>query len=183
MLPAEQKSARKQAARAAATASKVAKEAAKAAAAAASSDHGDDVVDDDDDDDDDQSSRPALEVKQSTIPGAGQGLFLASRRVAAGSVLLEEDAIPIKRPEAKKLMNSPEWKDAEIGHPVIQLSSDRFLSISHLLLYKSNHCDSASPKCNAYCSKIGAATLRLTARRDVWRGEEILWEYTPTIQF
>ena len=175
MLPAEQKSARKQAARAAATASKVAKEAAKAAAAAAAC-----VSSDNDDNDEEDSGPPALEVKESTIPNAGQGLFLVSRCVAAGSVLLEEDAIPIRRPAAKKIMNSPEWNGL---HPVIQLSSDRFLSISHLLLYKSNHCDSASPKCNAYCSKIGSATLRLTARRDVWRGEEILWEYTPTIQF
>eukprot|EP00547_Thalassionema_nitzschioides_P007358 CAMPEP_0194209976 /NCGR_PEP_ID=MMETSP0156-20130528/7923_1 /TAXON_ID=33649 /ORGANISM="Thalassionema nitzschioides, Strain L26-B" /LENGTH=70 /DNA_ID=CAMNT_0038937247 /DNA_START=42 /DNA_END=251 /DNA_ORIENTATION=- len=52
---------------------------------------------------------PVLIVKASMIPNAGQGLFLASRFVPAGAVLIEEEAIAIKRREAKKITNMPAW--------------------------------------------------------------------------
>lgn len=129
----------------------------------------------------DEDDGPAvLEVKASTIPNAGDGLFLASRFAPAGSVLLEEEAIAIRRPAAKAILNSPAWRGL---HPVIQGTGDRFLDIRKLLLYKSNHIESTSTRCNAWISQTGPATLRLTALRNVWRGEEIMWEYAKTMQF
>lgn len=127
----------------------------------------------------DDTRLPVLEVKVSTIPNAGDGLFLASRFVPAGVVLLAEEAVAIRRPAAKKIMNLPEWRGLQ---PVIQASGDRFLDIRQLTLYKSNHTESSSPKCNAFCSQIGPAKLTLTARRDIWQGEEILWEYSRTMR-
>ena len=75
-------------------------------------------------------------------------------------------------------MSLPEWRGRQ---PVIQGSGDRFLDIRRAKLYKSNHSASTSPKCNAYVSQTGPARLALTARRDIWRGEEILFEYSPTM--
>ena len=65
---------------------------------------------------------------------------------------------------------------------LLQATGDRFLDIRALKLYKSNHMEATSPRCNAYCSQTGPARLALFARRDVWRGEEILWEYSKTMQ-
>ena len=73
-------------------------------------------------------------------------------------------------------MNLPEWKGL---HPVIQLSGDRFLDIRALKLYKTNHAESNSPKCNGYVSQIGPSRITMTALRDIWQGEEIMWEYSP----
>ena len=131
-------------------------------------------------DEDEHDRPPFLEVRASTIPNAGDGLFLASRFCSAGTVLLEEEAIAIRRPAARKILNTPKWRGT---HPVIQLSGDRFLDISHLKLYKSNHCPSTSPKCNACVLQTGPVRLVLTARRNIWPGEEILWEYSATMTF
>ena len=48
-----------------------------------------------------------LSVRPSTIPGAGDGLFLASFRAEEGTKLLCEEGRLIKRPQAKKLLNDP----------------------------------------------------------------------------
>ena len=95
-------------------------------------------------------------------------------------VLLEEQGIAIRRPEAKKIQSLPEWKGL---HPVIQASGDRFLDIRLLRLYKANHISSSSPKCNAYVTQRGPARLTMIARRDIWQEEEILWEYSPTLSY
>merc|ERR1740124_429901 len=78
----------------------------------------------------------------------------------------------------KKIMNSPKWKGL---HPVIQSSGNRFLDIRKLLLYKANHMEASSPRCNCFTSQVGPARLVLTAKRDVRAGEELLWEYSPTL--
>jgi len=117
-------------------------------------------------------------VKSSLIPTAGDGLFLASRFAKAGTVLLDEEAVAIRRPAAKKIQNTPQWKGLQ---PVIQGSGDRFLDIRLLRLYKANHTEATSTKCNAYVVQSGPARLVMIARRDIWRGEEILWEYSATL--
>jgi len=122
---------------------------------------------------------PVLIVKASMIPNAGQGLFLASRFVPAGAVLIEEEAIAIKRREAKKITNMPAWRNRQ---PVIQGGGNRFLDIRLLTIYKANHCEATSPNCNACVSQSGPARLTMTALRNIWRHEEILWEYSPTMQ-
>ena len=87
---------------------------------------------------------------------------------------------------AKKILKLPEWHGL---HPVIQLEGSRYLDIRNLKLYKTNHCVSTSPKCNALMLRKGldsagrAMKLALTARRDIWRGEEILWEYSTSMTF
>jgi len=143
-------------------------------------DAADDSYDEDDDDDDLEDGPPVLIVQTSKIPNAGQGLFLASPRfVPAGTVLIEEDAIAIRRPAAKLILNMPEWHGRQ---PVIQGSSNKYLDIRLLLIHKANHCPATSPQCNAAVSQKGPARLVMTTRRNVYRGEEILWEYSPTMQ-
>ena len=129
--------------------------------------------------DEDEEGPPVLTVKPSRIPNAGQGLFLASRFVPAGAVLVEEEAISIRRPAAKKIMNLPAWQGRQ---PVIQGSGNRFLDIRLLLMYKANHCDASSPNCNVYVSQHGPSRLTMTTLRGIWRDEEILWEYSQTMQ-
>ena len=136
-------------------------------------DDGDDACADDDDD-----VPPRLTVKLSTIVGAGDGLFLASRRVCAGDSVLEEEAVAIKRPAAKQILAIPKWRHA---NPIIQAHGDNYFDIRALLLYKSNHADSSSSACNAYCTQLGPTRLALVARRDIWKGEEILWEYAKSM--
>lgn len=157
------------------------KKAAKAAKAAAKAAAKKDVegLEEDEDEEEDDSSPPLLEVRPSTIPGAGDGLFLVSRFKPSGTILLSEEAPPLKRAAATKIMNLPEWRGKQ---PVIQLSGDRFLDIRQLLLYKTNHAESSSPKCNAYISQVGPTRLTITASRGIWHGEEIMWEYSPTMQ-
>lgn len=133
----------------------------------------------DDDEDEANEAQPVLKVKTSRIPNAGQGLFLASRFVPAGAVLVAEEAIAIRRPAAKKIMNMPAWRGLQ---PVIQGSGNRFLDIRLLKIYKANHCESTSPNCNACVSQSGPARLTMTALRGIWRDEEILWEYSQTMQ-
>lgn len=156
---------------------------AKAAAAKAAREKKrmDEAADADEADEDaaDERDEPLLKVMTSSIPGAGDGLFLTSELAPAGSVLLAEDAIAIRRPAATKIMSTPEWRGK---HPVIQLNSDRFLDIRRLTLYKSNHTPSSSPRCNAHVAQSGPARLTLTALRDIRRGEEILWEYSASMQ-
>jgi hypothetical protein len=131
------------------------------------------------DDDYGDESPPALIVKQSNIPNGGQGLFLASRFVAAGAIIVQEEAIAIRRPAAKKIMNMPAWRGLQ---PVIQGSANRFLDIRLLKIYKANHCEATSSNCNSYVSQNGPARLTMTAVRNIWRGEEILWEYSQSMQ-
>ena len=129
--------------------------------------------------DEDEGAAPLLEVRPSLIPNAGNGLFLCSRVVRAGTTLVEEVAVAIRRQEAKQILNMPEWRGLQ---PVIQSNGNAFLDIRKLKLYKCNHSASTSPQCNACVTQTGPARLTLTARRDIWRGEEILWEYSPTMQ-
>lgn len=131
------------------------------------------------DDDFDDDGPPVLIVKTSKILNAGQGLFLASRFVPAGAVLVEEEAIAIRRPAAKKIMNLPAWRGLQ---PVIQGSANRFLDIRLLQIYKANHCEATNRNCNAYVSQNGPARLTMRAVRGIWRGEEILWEYSQSMQ-
>jgi len=130
---------------------------------------------------DDEGPPPVvLVVKTSNIPNAGQGLFLASPRfVTAGTVLVEEEAIAIQRPAAKKIMNLAAWKGLQ---PVIQGSkSNRYLDIRNLTIYKANHCESTSTKCNACVEQCGPNRLLMTAKRNIYKNEEILWEYSKTM--
>ena len=83
----------------------------RAAAAAAQSEAQADVEAEVSSEEDCDCRPPMLEVRPSPIPNAGEGLFLSSRFVAAGTVLLEEEAVVIKRPEAKRIKNLPEWRD------------------------------------------------------------------------
>ena len=130
--------------------------------------------DDDDDDGDDGDDRVRLAVRQSTIPGAGDGLFLASRIASKGTVLLQENAVPIKRKDAKRILSMPEWKNQ---HPLIQCNKDNFLDIRKLTLYKSNHAEEEERCCNAAVAQTSNTTLTMTARRDIHRGEELMWQY------
>ena len=139
-------------------------------------DEEDDNVDSDDDNNED--GPPQVIVQTSRIPQAGQGLFLQSPRfVPAGTVLLEEQAVAIRRPAAKVIMNLPAWRGR---HACIQSSGNRFLDIRLLQLYKANHCASSSRSCNVEVSQTGPAQLSMTARRGIYRGEELLWEYSAS---
>uniref|UniRef100_A0A7S2GX56 SET domain-containing protein n=1 Tax=Octactis speculum TaxID=3111310 RepID=A0A7S2GX56_9STRA len=118
-------------------------------------------------------SNVELEVKESSIPGAGEGLFLASFCAEAGQILLRENPRVIKRNEAKKIMNSIEWKDR---NPVIQLNKNRFLDIRKLQMYKANH----SSQSNIDVQRTGESCIEVVALRDIYEGEELFWEYSPT---
>ena len=64
-------------------------------------------------------ARPYSRSKPSLIPNAGDGLFLAGpRMVPEGTVLLDEEAVAIKRPEATRLKTFPEGRDCT-GHPAL----------------------------------------------------------------
>ena len=118
-----------------------------------------------------------LMVKPSTIPNAGDGLFLRSAVVPTGAVLLKEEAVALKRADAKRILADPVWAAA---NPVIQLNGGKFLDIRKLLLYKSNHAFAAEKRCNARVSLIGPSTVALVSLRTVRKGEELMWEYSPT---
>ena len=137
-----------------------------------------DDPDDGSDDDDDEDGPPRVIVQTSRIPQAGQGLFLRSPRfVPAGTVLLQEQAVAIRRPAAKVIMNLPAWKGR---HACIQSSGNRFLDIRLLQLYKANHCAAGQANCNVEVSQTGPSQLSMTARRGIYRNEELLWEYSAS---
>eukprot|EP00966_Prymnesium_polylepis_P032654 759638-Prymnesium_polylepis.1 len=141
----------------------------------------DDEWDTEESDEDDDSRPMRLSIRTSGIPSAGDGLFFASSSAPAGHRLLVEPASVIKRAGAKKILADPVWADA---NPVIQMNGDRFLDIRRCLLYKSNHASADSPRCNTRVEVVGSdsasTTVALVARRTVRRGEELLWEYSPT---
>ena len=58
---------------------------------------------DEDSVDESGQSLPHLIVKPSTISNAGDGLYLASSYVATGGVFIEEDAVSLRRGDAKKV--------------------------------------------------------------------------------
>ena len=118
--------------------------------------------------------RVKLEVKTSTLPGAGQGLVLASEFASKGTMLLAEVAVKIKRKEAKQIMHLPDWKNQ---HCVIQCNKDNFLDIRNLTLYKSNHAEEDQKSCNTSVQQTSNDTLTMIARRDIYGGEELLWQY------
>eukprot|EP01062_Namystynia_karyoxenos_P073480 TRINITY_DN70273_c0_g1_i1.p1 TRINITY_DN70273_c0_g1~~TRINITY_DN70273_c0_g1_i1.p1 ORF type:complete len:194 (+),score=53.91 TRINITY_DN70273_c0_g1_i1:84-584(+) len=118
-----------------------------------------------------------LAVRESTIAGAGQGLFLDSSVVRNGRRLLSEEARLIRRQEARQILNLPEWRDR---NPVIQLNKAQFLDIRHLRLYKSNHATKRSGRTNVEIARSGMSRVEVVATRDIYRGEELLWEYSPT---
>mmetsp|Transcript_64348 Transcript_64348/g.126339 ORF Transcript_64348/g.126339 Transcript_64348/m.126339 type:complete len:170 (+) Transcript_64348:122-631(+) len=118
-----------------------------------------------------------LSVKVSTIPNAGDGLFLKTTWVPAGITLLQETAAVLKRPDAKRVLQDPVWSHA---NPVIQLNGNRFLDIRKLLLYKSNHAVASSRACNVSVEQVGPADLALVSSRPIRKGEELMWEYSPT---
>ena len=136
-----------------------------------------DSEDSEESDEDDDARPMRLKIRKSLIEGAGDGLFFNSSSAPAGRRLLVEQAPVVKRPEAKKILADPTWAQA---NPVIQMNGDRFLDIRRLLLYKSNHALSTSQRCNADVELVGNGTVALVARRTIRRGEEILWEYSPT---
>jgi len=125
-------------------------------------------------DDEEQRDCINLEVQPSTIEGAGDGLFLMSDFVMEGRCVLAEDAVPIKRPLAKQILQMPEWKDM---NPVIQGNRSEFLDIRRLLLWKSNHAPATSWNCNVALVRTGHCRLQLVALRDIYEGEELMWEY------
>jgi hypothetical protein len=127
--------------------------------------------------DDDDIDIIELKVCPSTIEGAGDGLFLSSEWVLEGQILLEEEAIAIKRSQAKTILKDPHWTHA---NPVIQCNSNRYLDIRKLLLYKANHCESQSRNCNVRVQQVGLNKLQMVALRDIDENEELMWEYSPT---
>ena len=137
----------------------------------------DDNVWDEESDEDDDTRPMRLRIRRSHIPNGGDGLFFESASAPAGRKLLVEQAAILKRPEAKKVLADPTWASA---NPVIQMNGDRFLDIRRCLLYKSNHAPSSSSQCNCEVECVGNGMLALVARRTVRRGEELLWEYSPT---
>jgi len=121
-----------------------------------------------------------LFVGDSTISGAGQGLFLRCKGeggAVKGEELLREAARPIKRAEARRILSEPDWIDR---NPVIQVNKDGFLDIRALLLYKSNHAKSSDWGCNTQVQRCGPSELCLVAIRDIREGEELMWEYSAT---
>jgi hypothetical protein len=136
---------------------------------------GDDWEEESDEDDDARPLR--FRIAPSLIPQAGDGLFFASALAAADRRLLVEEAPVIKRADAKKILADPVWA---LANPVIQINGDRFLDLRRLLLYKSNHAFSSEPRCNVRVEQVGEGLLALVATRQVRRGEELLWEYSPT---
>lgn len=132
-------------------------------------------------DDDDDETSVVLIVKASNIPNGGQGLFLASPRfIAAESILLQEEVIPLSRNDAKKIRNLPTWRGLQ---PIIQgTTRNRCFDIRHTKIYKANHCVSTDPKCNSYVTQCGPAQIVMRATRTIWQGEEILWEYSTSMQ-
>jgi|MDSY01.1.fsa_nt_gb hypothetical protein len=140
----------------------------------ADDDDGRDDDDDDDDENDEDEDTVRLAVRPSTISGGGDGLFLASRFASKGTVLLAEDAVPIRRKDARKILDMPQWRNQ---HPLIQCNKDVFLDIRELTLYKSNHAEEDQCSCNAAVAQTSERTLTMTARRDIHRGEELMWQY------
>ena len=95
--------------------------------------------------------------------------------VEEGQVLLCETAVPIKRKEAKKILAIPKWANE---HPVIQCNKDNFLDIRQLTLYKANHADEGQYSCNVTVGQTSNDTLTMTATRDTYEGEELMWQYS-----